>query len=112
MPRFFLKEVAIIVAKGTRITMQANRLTSTVMGVRHLPRSTMLGRVDLPDTVMYCFRAITTSDRYRMMMASTIRNTARPVASLMPSAPRPMYSTIRVVTVCTLPGAPMIEGIP
>ena len=40
-----------------------------VSGQRHLPRSTMLGRVDLPDTVMYCFRATTKSDRYRMMMA-------------------------------------------
>ena len=112
LPTSILNEVVRIVAKGISTTMMANRLTRMVNGQRHLPRSTMLGRVDLPDTVMYCLRATTKSDRYRMMMASAIRNTAKPVASLMPCAPRPLYSMMRVVTVCTLPGAPIMDGMP
>ena len=63
LPTSILKEVVRMVAKGISTTIMANRLTSTVSGTRHLPRSTMLGRVDLPDTVMYCFRATTKSLR-------------------------------------------------
>ena len=53
LPIFMVKEVMNTVAKGMATTTMANRLTTTVMGIRHFPRSTMLGRVDLPDTVMY-----------------------------------------------------------
>ena len=62
LPRFFLKEVVRMVMNGRMITMKENRLTPAVVTQRHLPRSTMLGRVDLPDTVMYCLRAMTTSE--------------------------------------------------
>ena len=62
LPRFFLTEVVAMVIKGMMITMMENRLTSTVVSPRHLPRSTILGRVDLPETVMYCLRATTTSE--------------------------------------------------
>ena len=62
LPTSILNEVVRMVAKGMSTTMTANRLTMTVSGTRHLPRSTMFGRVDLPDTVMYCFRATTKSD--------------------------------------------------
>ena len=62
LPRFFLTEVVAMVMKGMTITMMENRLTSAVVSPRQRPRSTMLGRVDLPDTVMYCLRATTTSE--------------------------------------------------
>ena len=43
----------------------------------------------------------------------TIRKTARVVASVMPSwLPMLTKSMIRVVTVWTCPGAPMMEGMP
>ena len=48
-----------------------------------------------------------------MMFATSIRKTARVVASERPSLePRYTKSIIRVVTVSTLPGAPIIDGIP
>ena len=72
----------------------------------------MAGRTDLPDTVMYCFFASTTSEMNRMISAITIRNTAMPVASFSACWPRETYSTMRVVTVCTRPGLPMMEGMP
>ena len=51
-----------MVVNGIRMTITAKMLTITVNGMRQLRRSTMLGRVDLPLTVMYCFFAITTSE--------------------------------------------------
>lgn len=48
LPTSILNEVVRIVAKGISTTMMANRLTRMVSRQRHLPRSTMLGRVDLP----------------------------------------------------------------
>ena len=89
LPTSTLKEVVRMVAKGIRITTTAKRLTSTVSGMRHLRKSTMFGRVDLPLTVIYWRFAITKSDTYSTITAITIRNTARPVASLRPWVPRP-----------------------
>ncbi len=78
-----------MVVKGISTMMMATSVTSAVSGLRQLRSSTMLGRVLLPDTVTYCFLASTKSDRYRISSAISIRNTARPVASLRPWVPRP-----------------------
>ena len=101
-----------MVAKGITITTTAKRDTKRVRGSLHLPRSTMAGCTDFPETVMYCRFASTTSERNKIKIANTIRKMAIPVASLRPCCPRALYSTILVVTVCTRPGAPIIEGIP
>ena len=84
LPTSILKEVKRIVPKGITMTTTAKRATITVSGSRQERRSTIAGRTDLPETVMYCRLASTTSDRKRMMTASSIRKTARPVASLRP----------------------------
>ena len=55
LPRFLVKEVAATEKKGMMTTIRAKITTSRVTAIRHRPRSTMLGRVDLPDTVMHCF---------------------------------------------------------
>ena len=55
LPRFFVNDVIATVANGSATTTSANSATATVTGSRQRPSSTMLGRVDLPDTVMYCF---------------------------------------------------------
>ena len=112
LPTSTLKEVAKMVAKGMRITTTAKRETRTVKGTRQKRRSTTAGLTDLPETVMYCFFASTTSERKRISTATVSRKTAMPVASFMPCWPRPTYSTILVVTVWTRPGEPMIEGMP
>ena len=112
LPTSILKDVEKMVANGISTTMTANRETSAVAGTRQERRSTMAGRTDLPDTVMYWRLASTTSEMNRMMTAITIRKTAMPVASFRPCWPRETYSTIRVVTVCTRPGLPMIDGMP
>ena len=101
-----------MVTKGIPITTTANRDVSTVSGSRHFPSSTVVGRTDLPDTVMYCFRFITVSDTNSSTRDTAISSTAMPVASSSRCWPRATYSTIRVVTVCTRPGLPMMEGMP
>ena len=111
-PMSTLNDVVSIVAKGISTTITANSDTSPVSGTRQLRSSTTAGRTDLPDTVMYCFFASITSDMNRIASATAIRNTARAVASFRPCCPKDTNSTMRVVTVFTLPGVPMMEGIP
>ncbi len=102
LPRFFVKEVVATEKKGIITTIRAKSTTNRVMGMRHRPRSTMLGRVDLPETVMYCFLPTTKLLTYSTTLAMTIRNTARVVASVRPSwLPMLTKSMMRVVTVCT-----------
>ena len=112
LPTSILNEVSRIVAKGIRMTITAKSETKIVSGTLQRRSSTSVGCMDLPDTVMYCRFARTTSERNRMITASSIRNTAMPMASLSPCWPRETYSTMRVVTVCTRPGLPMIDGMP
>ena len=111
-PISILKDVVRIVTKGRTTTITAKSETRTVMGMRQARRSTIAGRTDLPETVMYCFLASRTSEINRTIRPTTMRNTARPVASFMPVCPCPTYSTMRVVTVFTLPGIPMMDGMP
>ena len=91
LPIFTVKEVATTDANGITTTIIAKQLTRIVTGIRQRPRSTMFGRVDFPDTVMYSRFPITKLDMYRMISAIAIRNTARFVASVRPSWD-PMYT--------------------
>jgi hypothetical protein len=54
-PKFTVMLESATVTKGMMTTTRANMITKAVMGILHLPRSTMLGRVDFPLTVMYCY---------------------------------------------------------
>ena len=76
LPTSILKDVERMVANGIRITMTANRDTRIVSGIRHLRRSTIAGLTDLPDTVIYCFFASTTSDRKRIKIATPEKKAA------------------------------------
>ena len=101
-----------MVINGSPITISANSDTAIVSGIRIERRSMIVGVTDFPDTVMYCLLARTTSEIMRMRRATAIRNTERAVASLSPCWPSAVYSIMRVVTILTFPGFPMMEGIP
>ena len=85
LPRFTVKLVIATVANGMITTISANAVTSSVTGRRHLPSSTMLGRVDLPETVMYCFLPQMNVEMYITMLTITISDTASVVPSVSPS---------------------------
>ena len=63
LPILVVKEVAKTVAKGIPTTIIAKIITRAVTGIRHFPRSTIFGRVDLPETVIYCLRPTTKVER-------------------------------------------------
>ena len=85
LPRFIVKEVIATVANGMITTTSAKAVTSSVTGRRHLPSSTILGRVDLPETVMYCFLPTMNVEKYITMLTITISDTASVVPSVSPS---------------------------
>ena len=86
LPRFFVNDVSATVANGITTTISANIATKIVTGVRHFPSSTMFGRVDLPDTVIYCFLPHMNVEMYSTRLAIIISDTANVVASVSPSA--------------------------
>jgi hypothetical protein len=90
-PIFTVKEVRNTVANGITTTITANIETNKVIGNLHLPRSTIFGLVDFPDTVMYCFLPMGTVEIYSIINANAIRKTANTVASVSPSW-EPIYT--------------------
>ena len=85
-PRFFVNDVIATVANGIMTTIKANAATRIVTGNLHLPSSTMFGRVDFPETVIYCFLPHTKFETYSTRLAIIINDTANAVASVRPSA--------------------------
>ena len=112
-PRSERREMDRMAPKGRKIISRAKSQVSTVSGTRQARRSTITGCTDLPETVVYCFRASTTSETNRISSAAAIRKTDRPVASAMPPWLRSATVLIRVVTV-SRPEVPpaMMEGMP
>ena len=81
-PIFTVKEVNATVTNGITTTTNANRHTKMVIGILHLPKSTMFGRVDFPDTVIYWRFPTTNVETYNTIFAIIMRNTASVVASV------------------------------
>jgi len=54
-PRFTVMLDSATVIKGMITMTSANNMTTEVMRILHFPKSTILGLVDFPETVMYCF---------------------------------------------------------
>jgi hypothetical protein len=59
LPMFMVIDVVATVRNGKTTIIKAKALISIVNKRRHLPKSTILGRVDFPETVIYCFFPIT-----------------------------------------------------
>ena len=100
LPIFTVIDVNATVRKGKRTMTMAKILTIRVNTIRQRPKSTIVGLVDFPETVMYCFRPTTKVEMKRTKLATSIRNTANVVASIRPSCvPIKVISTILVVIV-------------
>ena len=83
---FIVTDVEMTVQNGMTTTRIAKSVTRIVTGILHLPKSTMDGCVDFPDTVMYSFFPTMKFDTYKIINATAMRKTARQVACVSPSS--------------------------
>ena len=86
LPILIVTEVRATVINGTITTIKEKIETNIVRGVLHFPKSTIVGLVHFPLIVINCFFPSTNVEKYKTKFAIIIKNTAKVVASIMPSS--------------------------